>query len=256
MSTTIDFITEYFYIYLWMILMTFVNIVAPVSGSTVLNPVTAFYTDPQRAIGIGAFIFFFSGIHRVYLFRKEILHDPLNIQVVKSMLPFTVIGALGGGYLISNLNIKILAAIIVVVSLYYIYKTIKQIINDTGPTKRPHSLSHIFISILTGFLQGSGMPGADIRNNYLRTILSEISVRATSSILGLINFFIGGTVILLHNRLTSKDIIFIVTLIPFLIIAQIHGKEFLDKIKDSHAKIIAVSLSSLGVVLLTYKYLL
>ena len=100
------------------------------------------------------------------------------------------------------------------------------------------------------------MPGADIRNNYLRTILSEVSVRATGSVLGLINFFIGGTVIFLHNRLTNKDVIFILTLIPFLIIAQIYGKKFLDRIKDSHAKIIAVSLSSLGVILLTYKYLL
>jgi len=60
-------------VYLWLIVTTFVNIIAPLAGSTIVNPVTAYFTDPQRAIGIGALIFCGTGLHRVYLFKKEII---------------------------------------------------------------------------------------------------------------------------------------------------------------------------------------
>ncbi|MDO8555372.1 MAG: sulfite exporter TauE/SafE family protein [bacterium] len=256
MTSVVNFVSEYFYVYLWLVFTTFVNIVAPTSGSTVINPVTAFFTDPYRAIGISGFIFFFTGLHRAYLFRKEILSDKLNLRAIKSMLPYSIVGAIGGGLLISYLNIKLLAATIVVVSVYFIYKTIKQIIQKAKIEKKNSGLGFAFIALLSGFLQSSGMPGSDIRNNYLRTSLSEISVRAVGSAIGLVNFFIGGTIIFLSNRLTHKDIIFIVSIIPFLIIAQIYGKKFLDKMTDRKAKILAITLSSLGIVLLSYKYLL
>ena len=42
-----------------------------VSGSAIINPVTAIFTDPYRAIAIGSAIFFLSGLHRVYLFREN-----------------------------------------------------------------------------------------------------------------------------------------------------------------------------------------
>lgn len=256
MEVISHFLSEYFFVYIWMIFTTFLNIIAPISGSTIINPVTAFFTDPQRAIGLGAFLFFFSGIHRVYLFRNEIFSNSNNINVVKSMLPFSVVGAIGGGFLISYLNTKLLAVIIVLISLSFIYKTIKQIIYNKKLENKNNKFGFVFVALLTGFLQGSGMPGADMRNNYLRTVISEIAVRATSSMIGLVNFFIGGTIIFIHNKLTVNDLIFTVTLIPFLIMAQVYGKRFLDKMTDNHAKIVAISLSLLGIVLLTYKYLL
>lgn len=256
METILNFIQEYFIVYIWMVFTTFLNIVTPISGSTIVNPVTSFFLDPQRAVGLGAFMMFFGGVHRVYLFRKEIFSDNKNISVVKSMLPTTIIGAIGGGLLISYINIKFLAFIIVVVSIHFIYKTIKQITHKKEPENNHSKLGAALIALFTGFLQGSGMPGADVRNNYLRTVLSEVSVRATGSILGLTNFFISGTIIFFHNKLTNSDMIFVVSLIPFLIIAQVYGKKFLHKMTDNHAKLLAISLSSLGIILLTYKYLI
>jgi len=256
MHTMFDFISEYLYVYLWTILTAGINVVAPMSASTVVNPVTAFFTDPQRAIGIGAFTFFFTGLHRVYLFRKEILSDTANVALIKKWLPYSIIGALTGGFLITNLNEKLLAIVIILMSSYFIMKTILYLVSEKKEVRKESSLTRPLIFIVSGFLQGSGMQGGDIRNNYLRTFVSEVAVRAVGSAFGLVNFFIAGSVILLRNHLTTRDVIFIVTLIPFLMIAQIYGVKFLVKLKDRNAKIIAVTLSILGVILLTYKYLL
>jgi len=249
------FAHEYFFVYLWFIITTFVNVIAPLAGAVVVNPVTAFFTDPQRAIGISAFIFVFTGIHRVYLFRKEILMNPKNKDVIKMFLPFSIIGAIMGGFLISYLNIQVLAFIIVIVSLYFIYKTVVQIVGHKKEHKEPSRFGHVSVSMLSGFLQGSGMPGSDIRNNYLRTILSEVSVRAVGSVMGIANFFIAGIIIFLHNRLTHRDLIFIITIVPMLIPVQIYGKMYLDSLKDVHAKLLAISFSILGIVLLSIKYI-
>ncbi len=100
------------------------------------------------------------------------------------------------------------------------------------------------------------MPGSDMRNNYLRTILSEVSVRAVGSVIGIVNFFTAGSIIFLHNKLTFREIIFIITIVSLLLPVQVYGKIFLDKMTDKHAKITAVIFLLLGVILLSYKYLL
>lgn len=256
MATIIDFVQEYIFVYLWLILTTFINMVAPTPGSTVVNPVTAFFTDPWRAIGIAGFTFFLTGIHRVYLFRKEILSNKKNLNMVGALLPYSIVGAVLGGTLISYLNIKILVLIIISVSLYFIWKTILNLVDNEQEHSEPTSLSSAFVGVLSGFLQGSGMPGSDIRNNYMRMTLPEISVRATGSLLGLFNFFIAGSIIFFHNKLERGDFYFILCVVPLLLVAQVYGKKLLTKIPDKKAKILAVSLSLLGTVLLVYKYLL
>lgn len=230
--------------------------IAPLSGSSVTNPVIAFFTDPQRAIGITAFLFSITAIYRVYLFRRELFSDTQSLKILYSMIPFTILGAIGGGFFISYLNTKVLVVIILCVSMYYIVKNIRQIIQSKKTEKKLSPYGLIFVATLSGFFQASGMPGGDIKRNYLRTQLSEINVRAVSSVLLFINFFIGGTILLLHNKLTQGDLIFVVTCAPFLMIALKYGKTFLEKIPDRNAKILAISLSFLGVMLLTYKYLL
>lgn len=256
MESVTHFISEYIYVYAWMIFTTIVNIVAPLSASTVVNPVTAFFTNPQRAIGIGAFTFFVTGLQRVYLFRREILSDSTNTALIKKWLPYSIIGAFMGGLTITYINERFLGIIIIVLSSYFIAKTIYHILSERKVIKEKHPLSQLLIFMISGFLQGSGMQGADIRNNYLRTFVSEVSVRAVGSAFGLVNFFIAGGVILLRNHLTKDDVIFIFALVPFLMLAQIYGALFLRRLQDRQAKILAVILSFLGVLLLVYKYLL
>ena len=252
----IEFLAEYIFVYLWLILTTFVNIVVQTSGSMIVNPVIAYFTDPQRAIGISAFIFFLTGTHRVYLFRKEAFSDEKNLRIVKMLLPFSIAGAILGGALISYISAKLLAAIIVVASLYFIYKTLRHI-STKAPINENVSRTKLgIVALFSGFLQAGGLPGSDIRNNYLRTVISEVSVRAIGSTLGLVVFFISGSIIMLHNRLNTRDIILVVTIVPFLLLAQVYGKKFLHRLPDKSAKLLSVTLSLVGIVLLTYKYLL
>lgn len=256
MSSIFSFIQDYIYVYLWLILTTFINIVAPLAGSVTVNPVTAYFTDPQRAIGIGAFIFACSGLHRVYLFRTEIFNDEKNIRIIKVLLPYSILGALAGAFVLVSLNTKVLVILIVLASFYFIYKTILQLYRPRTIEHEGTHLGKAGVSIISGFLQGSGMPGSEIRNNYLRTILSEKSVRAVGSVEGVPVLFISGITVLLHNHLIQNDLIFVVSIVPILLVAQSYGKMFLDKIPDTHAKIIAIAFSLLGVGLLTYKYLI
>ena len=256
MESVYTFVEQYFFVYIWLIAMGLIDTVAPVSASTITNPVTAFFTDPQRAIGISTLLFFLTSIYRVFLFKKEIFHDKHNFGVLKSMLPFTIIGAIAGGLTISHINTNILVVIIVSISIYYIYKNINQIINNTIVEKKIGGFSSISVATLSGFFQASGMPGGDIKRGYLRTVLPEVSVRAVSYALGMFNFFIGGSIIFLSNKLPTSDLIFIVTILPPAVLALKYGKLILEKISDRNAKILATALSIIGVVLLTYKYLL
>ncbi len=112
------------------------------------------------------------------------------------------------------------------------------------------------VALFSGFLQGSGMPGSDIRNNYLRRHSKETSIRGVGSVIGVINFIIGGSILALHSHLLSNDVVFILTLFPILMIVQYYGKKVLERIKDSHAKIFAILLSLFGVILLFIKYFL
>jgi uncharacterized membrane protein YfcA len=251
-----NFLSEYIWVYVWLFFTTFINIIAPLPGSVVVNPVTAFFTDPQRAIGIGAFSFFLSGLHRAYLFRKETFQDKGNLKILKKFLPYTIVGAVGGGFLITYLNVKVLAGMIVIVALYYIQKTLRQIFTDQEIKKNAGKHSYIGIAAFSGFLQGAGMPGSDIRNNYLRSILSEVSTRGVTSFIGLVNFFIAGSIIFFHNQLALQDIIFIVTAAPFLVLLQMYGKTHLERMSDKKAKLLSIAMSLIGIVLLSYKYLI
>ncbi len=92
------FLHQYIFVYLWMIFTTFLNILAPISGSTIVNPVTAYFTDLPRAIAIGSLTFALSGIQRVWLFRKHIFEEKENRQIIKMLLPLSMIGAVFGGF--------------------------------------------------------------------------------------------------------------------------------------------------------------
>ena len=227
-----------------------------VSGSGISNPITAIFTDPYRAIAIGSAVFFFGSIHRVYLFRENILSDPKNIKYIKRMLPASILGAFVGGVLISNLNIKLVVILVAVSSIFLIVKTIKSLFTTKKTISKDSIKNDVLVAIITGFFQGSGMPGVDMRNNYLRTVISEVSVRAVSSVVCISNFFVVFVVIFFHKKMLVTDLYFVISIIPMLIIAQIYGKKILIKLADRTAKLISVSMSMVGVLLLIYKYLL
>jgi uncharacterized membrane protein YfcA len=247
------FLHEYFLVYVWLISTTIVDMIAPLSGSSVTTPVVAYFTDPKRAIGIVSFLFAITAVYRVYVFRKEIFSDKHIMKILSLMAPISALGALGGGFFISYINPKILVVIIILISFYYI---LKNALRPRNASQRLSHLSMVSISLFSGFLQAAGMPGGDMKRNYLRTQISELSVRAVSSALLFVNLTIGGTILLAHSKLTATDMIFVITCAPFLCISIVYGKRILEKIPDRQAKLLASSLSFVGILLLIYKYFL
>ncbi len=75
---------NYILLYLWMSFTTFLNMFFTVSGSGIVNPITAVLTDPYRAIGIGYTVFLIGSIQRVYLFRKNIFSEKKNTHYLKN----------------------------------------------------------------------------------------------------------------------------------------------------------------------------
>ncbi len=251
-----SFFSEYRWLYVWQICSTFINMVVHTSGAMFVYPITALFVGLQRAIGISAFIFFLTSIHRVLLFRKEIFSDAKNIEVLKWLIPLGAVGAFFGGLFVSYLPVRLLALIIVTASAYFIVQILWGIYNGRHEASGSFTKTGVIsIAILAGFLQGGGLPGSDMRNNYLRTIIQEVSVRAVGSVSGLVVFFVSGVVILFHNHLVAGDLIFIVTVTPVLLVAQTYGKRILEIMQDSHAKLLSVSFSIVGITLLANKYL-
>jgi uncharacterized membrane protein YfcA len=228
---------------------TFLNIFFIVPN-TIINPISAALTNPYRAIGIGSFVFFINSLQRAYLFRKEIFTDSKNKSLLKKMIPFSILGAFIGSLFISRLNTTLLSVVIIVTSLYFIYSTILILLVDNKNKNEGRIiLGPIPVSILTGLIQGVALPGADIRAGYLRTKVSEVSVRAVSSFIGLFNFLILSTVLFINHKMPTADIWFVISLIPALFLIQHIGKKILVKIPDKYAKILALTMSivSLGV---------
>ncbi len=251
-----NFLSEYVWLYLWQISTSFINIIAPTSGSMFMNPITALFVGLPRAIGMGAFIFFLTGIHRVFLFRKEILSDKKNVEILKLFVPLGAVGAFLGGLFVSFVPVRLLAWVIVVTSVYFIVQILRGIYRGQNAVSGMYTKTGIVsVAVLTGFFQGGGLPGSDMRNNYLRTILQEVSVRAVGSVAGLVAFFVSGMVILFHHHLFVRDLVFITTVTPFLIISQTYGKKVLDAMQDNHAKLLSAAFSIVGITLLANKYL-
>ena len=146
--------------------------------------------------------------------------------------------------------------LVAVSSIFLIVKTIKSLFTTKKTISKDSIKNDVLVAIITGFFQGSGMPGVDMRNNYLRTVISEVSVRAVSSVVCISNFFVVFVVIFFHKKMLVTDLYFVISIIPMLIIAQIYGKKILIKLADRTAKLISVSMSMVGVLLLIYKYLL
>lgn len=256
METASTTVIQYMLVYLWLSFTTFVNIIAPLPGSIVINPVIAYITDPQRAIGIGALIFFGTGMHRVYLFRSE-LSKSENKKIVRTMAPISILGALLSGFIIVRLQPETLVGAIVIASFFFVIQTSVALVRrKTRPLEiRPRTtIVGVCIAFVTGFLQAAGLPGSHLRGDYLRSRIPELSVRAVSSTIGMVNFCVTGLIVASHGRLTIGDLILILLAVLGILPFQAYGKKFLHQIPDVYAKCIGILMSLLGSGLLIHKY--
>ena len=240
---------EKIFIFIILAVLTFVNIIVPHSGSATVSPLLALITDPHNALGLASFYFVLSGIVRVFIFRKHI-----QWKYIKGLLPISLFGAVFGALSLVKINPNILLAIILVFLVYFVYKKIREMARKEIEEKKAHKLALGFVGIFSGFLQGFGLAGSDLRNGYLYSEkLTLTEVHGTTAFIGTANFLIATIIRLYTNQVRLVDLTILLYLLPFIVIATYIGKKVLLKINKRHADYLILVIMVAIIILLVLK---
>ena len=231
--------------------LTFINVLVPISGSATTTPLLALITDPHNAIALASFYFVLSGLVRIFVFRKHIRY-----QYIKNLLPISLLGATLGALSLVKINPNILLAIILVFLIYFVYKKIYTITRPEVNEKKAHPLTFGLIGLFSGFLQGFGLAGSDLRNGYLYSEKLELAeVHGTSAFLGTANFLVATIIRVYTHQVKLIDLSILLYLLPFIIISTYIGKKTLLKINKKHADYLILFVMISMIILLSLKML-
>lgn len=238
-------------IYLALAASSILNIIVPISGSATITPFLAILTDPHRAIGLASFYFLLSGVIRVYLFRKDI-----QWHEIKILLPTSLLAALVGSLSLVVINNTLLLAIVLVFAIYFFLKRIKIIPPSNNRSAKSHYATG-FVGLFSGFLQGAGLAGSDLRNSYLFGKDFNITqVHGTTALIGASSFFLATIVRLFTDQLTIPDLIPLLYIFPFILIGTLLGRKALYKFSEKTINIIVVVVMVAIIIFLTQKVLM
>lgn len=240
---------EKIFIFIVLAALTLINIIVPISGSATVTPLLALITDPHNAIGLASFYFVLSGIVRIFVFRKHI-----KWEYIKSLLPISILGAIFGALSLVKINTNILLIIILLFLVYFVYKKIREIFKGDVKEKKMHKLTFWIVGLFSGFLQGFGLAGSDLRNGYLYSEkLTIADVHGTTAFIGTANFIIATIIRLYTHQVKLVDLTILLYLLPFIIIATYIGKKILLKINKKYTNYLILLIMVLMIVLLVLK---
>ena len=232
MQIFIQEITSNWIVYLIMSVITFVNIIIPVSGSSTQIPLIAGITgDAHYAITIGTWLLMISCGMIAFVFRKDIRWD-----YFWKLLPSSVVFAAIGAYLLIQLPNWLVTLVLLVVAVQFLKKIL---VNHFGKqNEKKQKANHFFsmsVGALSGFLQGTGLPGSSIRMGFLYSENLKIEeVRGTGEILAFVVFAIASLVRFGENHLSYSDMIkWTVIFAPLLFISSYLGRKTLIKLSDN-----------------------
>ncbi|MEJ0053913.1 MAG: sulfite exporter TauE/SafE family protein [bacterium] len=241
------FSTEHLLVYGVLGVTTFVNIVVPISGSAVVTPLLALFTDPHQAIGIASAFFVINGVVRAFIFRASIQWSEVRVL----LLPSVIAAAIGALALVAVPEAWLLV-IIFFFSLYFLLKKLR-----ISPKRgKPSPILNHSVGAFSGFLQGTGLAGSDLRNQYLYAQnLNIAEVHGTTSLVGAANFFVATAIRLYTGQLTLPTIEPLVYLLPIVILAIWLGKRALYHIPPKVSDRIVLGIMVIVVLSLGYEIL-
>jgi uncharacterized protein len=223
-------------IYLLLGVASFFFVVIPISGSFVLNPLLSLIVNPHAAISIAAFFFLLNSSIKAFVFRHDIRY-----VYVKRILPLSLIAAALGAWLVAYIPEDILLVIIFVFAIYFLIKTLRDIFTKDEKNNSHNLVTHI-MSLLSGFIQGSGVGGGGgLRKLYLLSenlTLSEM--HGTTSFIGVWILAASVGVRLGTSQVTYDLLLPILYLVPIMILAIWLGRHFLKKLNKKTTRIITV----------------
>jgi len=237
----------HFFVVAALAMTTVLNIIIPLPGSVVVTPLLATLTDPHTAIGITAFYFFLSGVVRVSFFWKHIRWDLIRALIVPSSIA-AVVGA-------ASLFVVPEEIILVVIFFGSAWFLLKKLGILPGSEDKKISLTQGYVvGSFSGFLQGVGLPGSDMRSSFLYSKgMSVIEGNGTSAFLGASNFLLATITRLFTDQLSMPNITTTLFLVPILVIGTYAGKKMLFKIPKKSAEKLVVVIMTIIVVSLGVK---
>lgn len=226
-------------------LSTLVNIIVPITGSATVTPLLAMLVEPHRALGMATFIFFLSAPPRVFFFWQNIQWHEVRALILPS-----AVAAFIGAFALVVIPAQWLLILILLFSIYFLLKKLRLI----PKSEKSGHLANYVVGLLSGFLQGTGLSGSDLRNQYLYAQDLKISeVHGTTALIGGTNFLIATFVRLYTEQLSLPDIPLLLYLFPVIFFATWLGKKVLFKIPPKISNSIVIGVMVTVVLLLAYK---
>jgi uncharacterized membrane protein YfcA len=238
------FTTTWVLVYGLIGLSTLVNIVVPITGSATITPLLALLVDPHRALGMATFIFFLSAPPRIFFFWHNIQWREVRIL----LLPSAIAACIGALALVA-VPTQWLLLFILLFAIFFLLKKL----NIIPKPEKPRHLADYAVALLSGFLQGTGLSGSDIRNQYLYSQdLNLAEVHGTTAIIGGTNFLIATFVRLYTGQVTAPDILLLLLLFPIIFAATWLGKKALFKIPKKISDLIVTGVMFAVVFMFAY----
>lgn len=236
-----------------MALLAVLNAVVPLPGFNFFVPLFGTFMTIEQAITFITVYFLISSSILTYVFR-----DYLRSDLVYKLLPASIVGAILGSFLSSSLNELALTFIVFFFVLFYFHKRLR-----SGPSKdKSHATkgkaakgkNTSIIGLISGFLQGGGFGGGDVRNSYLYAHnLSLQEVRATTAAVGVGIFIVSLAVRFAQGSLIISHGWLYIFLVPIAIASSYLGRHITHKLSNKAQYQIIIGLMTISLLLLLNK---
>ena len=236
-----------------MIVSTILNAVAPMPGFSFFVPMFAAFMSTEQAITFAMIWFMLNSLVLTWSLRGH-----LRADLIGKLLPASILGGVAGALFTTRINELLLTAVLLVFVVYFFSKRLRihTKSGEQSAAKRPKGRSTVAVGLFSGFLQGGGFGGGDVRNNYLYAHdLTLTEVRATTAAVGSAIFVLSLTTRTIEGTFTVSHAWVFALLIPLSIFAAYLGKHITHKLSDKVQHRIIVVLMAVSITLLLHKLL-
>lgn len=225
-------------VYILLGLSSFLFVIIPVSGSSVINPLLSLIIEPHAAISIAAFFFFLNSTIKAFIFRKNIL-----FKYVKGIMPISIIGSILGTLLVGFISEKLLLLVVLLFSVYFLFKSFTNVFFHRTKPQSTNKIVLSSMSLTSGFLQGTGLgSGGGLRKQYLLAQnISLAEMNGTTSFISAWILLISVIVRLATDQVTFGQLIPVLYIVPIIIISTLLGRTVLKRINKKNANIIILA---------------
>lgn len=154
-----------------------------------------------------------------------------------------------GAFALVSVSPRILLSIVFFFTIYFFLKKINVL-----EQKKTTRFTSFFVGIFSGFMQGTGIAGSDLRNNYLYAQgLNLAQLHGTTALIGPANFFVATVVRLFTKQITVPDLTPLLYIFPFIVAGNILGRHALYKFSKQVTDFIIIGVMLAAIIFLGIK---